>query len=351
MKAQRVFIKLLILGFFLTGIAVKAEEAKTIRVLQFNVWGIFSSKDKSFRMSEIPKAIQALDPEIIALEEAFDRKSRKQIVEGLKAAGYPIAGWHYWHKPYGSGVMLISKYPIESLAFEKYRVQCPPTNMEHYAGKGMAHAVLKTPYGPLDFYLTHVLSRTPAIFDAQGEFIPGDPFQVDRILQMYQIDQYVHQTHNSMGRSFIAAGDWNVSPEMLEFHVLLKLTGFENSFDLLHPGDNPSTFSKNDSWVTDDFSRIDHIFFKNFPGDQGFWVKPIESRVVFQEKVKDPKGKEVNLSDHYGLLTVFEVVDQAEPSPDRTPAPEAIKQAYEKKDRKSKEVIPAAEALTGQMNK
>jgi endonuclease/exonuclease/phosphatase family metal-dependent hydrolase len=345
MKTTRLVIKLLILGLLSTSWPARAEEAKTIRVLQFNVWGIFSSKDKSFRMSENAKAIAALDPDIIALEEAFDRKSRKQIVEGLKAAGYPIGGWHYWHKPYGSGVMLITKHPIESLAFEKYRVQCPPTNMEHYAGKGMAHAVLKTPHGPLDFYLTHVLSRTPAIFDEQGEFIPGDPFQVDRILQMYQIDQYVHQTRNPMGRSFIAAGDWNVSPEMLEFHVLLKLTGFENSFDLLHPGDNPSTFSKNDTWVIDDFSRIDHIFFKNFPGDQGFWVKPIESRVVFKEKVKDPKGKEVNLSDHYGLLTVFEVVDQAEPSPNRTPAPEAIQQAYEKKDRRSKEVIPAAEKL------
>jgi len=345
MKTTRWLIQLLILGLLSTSWAARAEEAKTIRVLQYNVWGIFSSKDKSFRMSESAKAIAALDPDIIALEEAFARKSRKQIVEGLKAAGYPVAGWHYWHKPYGSGVMLITKHPIESLAFEKYQVKSPPFNMEHYAGKGMAHAVLQTPHGPLDFYLTHVLSRTPAIFDEQGEFIPGDPFQVDRILQMYQIDQYVHQTRNPMGRSFIAAGDWNVSPEMLEYHALRKLTGFENSFDLLHPGENPSTFSKNNTFVTEDFSRIDHIFYKNFPGDQGFWVKPIESRVVFQEKVEDPKGKEINLSDHYGLLTIFKVVDQASPSPDRTPAPEAIKQAYEKKDRRSKEVIPVAEEL------
>jgi len=162
---------------------------------------------------------------------------------------------------------------------------------------------------------------------------------------MYQIDQIIHSSRNTQAKSIIAAGDWNVSPEMLEFHVLLKLTGFENSFDVLHPGENPSTFAKTDTWVTDDFSRIDHIFYKNFPGDQGFWVKPVESRLVMTEKVKDPAGKEVNLSDHYGLLTVFEVFPEAKPSPARTAAPEAIKRAYEKKDRKSKEIIPEAEEL------
>jgi endonuclease/exonuclease/phosphatase family metal-dependent hydrolase len=345
MKTWRLAVKVLAVGFFMAGLSSRAEEAKTIRVLQYNVWGIFNSKEKSFRMPEIGKAAAALNPDIISIEEAWARQSRKQILDSLKAAGYPIGGWHYWHHPYGSGVLLITKYPIESLTFEKYRDRSPWTNMEHYAGKGLGHAVLKTPYGPLDFYLTHVLSRTPALFDAQGRVIPDDPFRKDRILEMYQIDQYLHQSRNPQGRSLIAAGDWNVSPEMLEFHVLLKLTGFENSFDTLHPGENPSTFSKKDNWVVDDFSRIDHIFYKNFAGDQGFWVEPIESRVVMTDKAKDPAGKEVNLSDHYGLLTVFEVVKEAIPSPARTPAPEAIKQAYEKKDRKSKEIIPAVEEL------
>ena len=342
---RRLIMWVLVFSFLLLGLKSQAEEAKTIRVLQYNIWGIFNSKDKAFRMDEIPKAIVALDPDIIAIEEAWASHSREQLISGLKASGYPIAGWHYWHKPYGSGIMLISKYPIESLAFDEYRMRSPRTNLEHYCSKGMGHAVLKTPDGPLDFYLTHVLSRTPALFDAQGKVIPDDPFRKDRILEMVQIDQFIHQSRNPQGRSLIAAGDFNVSPEMLEFHALLKLTGFENSFDTLHPGENPSTFSKQDTWVYDDFSRIDHIFYKNFPGDQGFWVKPIESRLVMTEKVKGPKGKEINLSDHYGLLTVFEVVHEAAPSPARTPAPEAIQKAYEKKDRKSKEVIPAAEAL------
>jgi len=343
---MRKIISQLLAGILLLAAMVAhAEEAKTIRVLQYNVWGIFSAKERSFRMPEIGKAAAALNPDIIAIEEAWARHSRKEILDGLKAAGYPVGGWRYWHHPYGSGLLLISKYPIESEAFEKYRNRSPWTNMEHYAGKGLAHVVLKTPYGPLDFYLTHVLSRTPALFDAQGKVIPDDPFRKDRILEMYQIDQYVNQSRNPQAKSIIASGDWNVSPEMLEFPVLLKLTGFENSFDVLHPGENPSTFAKTDNWVTDDFSRIDHIFYKNFPGDQGFWVKPIESRLVMTDKVKDPTGKEVNLSDHYGLLTVFEVVKEAKPSPARTPAPEAIKKAYEKKDLKSKEIIPAAEEL------
>lgn len=331
--------------------AARADEAPTLRVLTFNVWGIFSGKIRPYRMREIAKAIATLDPDVIALEEAFAARHRQLILDGLHEAGYPVAGSRYYRKPYGSGVFLISKYPIRSTEFTRYAVQCGPFDIEYYAGKGIQHAVLETPHGPLDFYLTHVLSRTPAIFDAQGNFIPGDPFQTDRILQMAQIDEYLEATRDPQGRSLIAVGDFNVSPEMLEYWVLLKLSGLESSFETLHPGENPSTFSSADNWVTDDFSRIDHIFYKNFAGTRGFAVKPIESRVVLDQKVPGPDGTPVNLSDHYGFFTVFAVVETAPPSPERTAAPAELAEAYAKRDRKSAAVIPAAEKLTGKPNR
>jgi hypothetical protein len=137
---------------------------------------------------------------------------------------------------------------------------------------------------------------------------------------MYQIDRFVRDHRNPHARSIIAAGDFNVSPEMPEYRFLMAKTGFESSFEVLHPGENPSTFSKEDVWVTDEFSRIDHIFFKNFAGGAGFWLKPVESRVEMNEKFVSPKDKrEINYSDHYGLWTEFEVITDGSAI---TPSPE-----------------------------
>jgi len=159
-------------------------------------------------------------------------------------------------------------------------------------------------------------------FDAEGKYMPGDPKQVDRLLHMYQIDRFVRTHKSRFGRSIIVAGDFNVSPEMLEYQFLVKKTGFENSFDALHPGENPSTFSTENIYVDDEYSRIDHVFFKNYEGTQGFLVRPVESRLEMVERFANPKNmKDINYADHYAVWTEFEVVADEGAVP---PSPEGV---------------------------
>ncbi len=280
-----------------------------IKVLTFNVWGIISAKQRVVRARAIGEKIAALDPDVVAIEEAFERRHRAVLMRALRDKGYQVVDWRYFRNIYGSGVFFISKYPIEESYFEPYRVLGGPTNIEWLGGKGIACLRLRTPWGPLEFFSTHAIARMTAIFDASGNYIPGDPQEVDRFLNMYQIDRFVRAHRDPFGRSIIMAGDFNVSPEMPEYRFLVAKTGFESSFELLHPGENPSTFSKQDVWVKDEYSRIDHIYFKNYMGSVGFWVKPVESHVTMNEKFTSPKNKkEINYSDHYGLWTEFEVV-------------------------------------------
>lgn len=286
-----------------------AGTAPTLKVLTFNVWGIIGAKERRPRAEAIGRELAKLNPDVIALEEAFESPEQDLILDGLKKGGYPVADYRYFRHLYGSGVFFISRFKIESALFESYRVNCCWSDLERLGGKGIAYLLLQTPYGPLEVFHTHALSRTPKIFDDEGNFIPGDPKQIHRLLEMYQIDRFVRAHHNPRIRSFIAVGDFNVSPEMLEYQFLVSLAGFESSFEVVHPGENPSTFSKNDNWVKDDFSRIDHIFFKNFPGLEGFWVQPVDSKVVLDETITDPKTlRPINLSDHYGLMTEFSVI-------------------------------------------
>ena len=304
----------------LAGSSAPAEEASPrLKVVTVNVWGIISAQARPARMAAIGRELARLNPDVIALQEAFEYRHREILLEALAAGGYEFAEAAYFRKHlYGSGLMLISRYPIEEIMFEPYRVSGTWHDLERLGGKGIAYARLQTPWGPLDFFLTHVIARMEPIFDQDGNFLPGDPKQNDRLLQIYQLDRFVRSQRGAWTRSMIAAGDFNVSPEMLEYRFLVNLTGFENSFDLLHPGKNPSTFSKENGFVDDDYSRIDHIFFKNYEGSSGFFLRPVSSELVMTERFTNPRDmKLINYSDHYGLMTEFEVEldEPLDPSP------------------------------------
>jgi endonuclease/exonuclease/phosphatase family metal-dependent hydrolase len=291
------------------GPAAPTAAGPVIKVLTFNTWGIVSAKYRPERAEAMGRKIAQLDPDIVAIEEMFESPHRQIFIDSLRAHGYQPAAIIYFRKLYGSGILFISKFPVYAAVFEPYRVNSAWYDVERLGGKGIAHLDLNTPYGRLDFFITHALSRSTPIFDPQGKFIPGDPLQVDRLVQMYQIDQFVRSHKSPWTRSIMVAGDFNVSPEMLEYQLLASITGFESSFELLNPGQNPSTFChQTNMFVPDDFSRIDHIFFKNYEGREGFWLKPMLSRVEMTEKFKGPGGRELNYSDHYGIYTEFEVV-------------------------------------------
>ncbi len=319
MKFSRVLFMAAAFSVLAASLPAAAEDDDRFSVLTYNIWGIAGAKQRMVRAEAIGRKLAALDPDIIALEEAFEYRHREVLMKSLEDAGYEITDWRYFRRVYGSGLLFISKYPILESRFEPYRVIGGAADIEWLGGKGLAYLTLDTPWGTLEFVHTHAIARMTPVFDPQGAFIEGDPKQPDRLLHMYQIDRFTRGQRRALGRSVIAAGDFNVSPEMLEYDMLMALTGFENSFDALHPGENPSTFSVKNVFVDDDYSRIDHVFYKNHEGQLGFWVRPVESRVEFVEQFTSPKDdREINYSDHYGLLTVFEAVTEeggVSPSP------------------------------------
>jgi len=381
---RKISILVIAAGLSLAGAAGARAEGKRFKVLTFNVWGIVGAKARVIRAEAIGKRIAELDPDVIALEEAFEGRHRRILTKSLEDAGYPVRDFRCFKNVYGSGLYFITKWEIESAEFEPYRVIGGPADIEWIGGKGIAHIRLKTPWGPLDFFHTHAIARMTQAFDEQGKYIPGDPKQIDRLLHMHQINRFIRQRRDPRARSIIAAGDFNVSPEMLCYDFLMKVTGFENSFDLANPGENPSTFSTRNVWVPSDqeYSRIDHIMFKNYAGSSGFWLRPVESEVVMDRGFEHPRtGEKIDYSDHYGLMTRFEVVTDpalvsrySDPGmteagcPCRSSCPEdyqggAIRltadnrdewadfamhvfaESYEKQDRRNKALAPLAKAV------
>ncbi len=324
------------------GAGSRAEDsAPTFRVLTYNTWGVFNAKARTFRMEKIPEAIAALKPDAVCLEECFRNQDLAAIKDGLTRLGYPVETVYRKKLRYGSGIVMISRYPAESIEFEPYRIEGAPYSYEREAGRGIAHARLKTPAGPVDFFCTHAMPRMNRIFDDQGNYLDGDRKQSDRLLQMVEVSQMVERMRDPKGASVIMAGDFNVSPEMLEYQLLLPAGGFRSSFSALYPNENPPSYTKaGNQFATVEASRIDHILFRNDPGEVGPRLEPVESRIVINELFDDPKlGRGIPLSDHFGMFTVFALRPLAELPPD--PAPPA------EKDRQPSDFyLPAIESGT-----
>ena len=283
---------------------------RELKVLSYNVWGISGAKYRPERMAEIARRIKELDPEIVVLAEAFEPAHREILLQGLREQGFPLATEHYYaNGGYGSGVWVLSKYPAVEEGFQGFRVYVPAGRGEQKMGKGMAALRLHTPEGDLLLVGLHALSRTMPL-RLGGRVIQTDARKCNRLLEMFEIADLVQQEQAETGvRAVIVAGDFNVSPELLEYQLLLARSGLKNSFDALHPGENPPTFSFDNPFVFPHIQgmnqRIDHILFRNFVTGQGPGLAPEESRVVMKETFALPSGRQIHTSDHYGMFTVF----------------------------------------------
>ncbi len=276
-------------------------------VLSFNVWGLAGAKIREARMEEIGHEAAALSPDLVVFVEAFEEPHRKILVESMKRAGYPVRSvcWHQWPPGgYGSGIMLVSRYEMVDDHYLAFQV---PGNDK--LGKGMAITRVRTPRGEIALIGLHALARSWP-YRMGGRVVENDPKKAERLLQFYEISEAMTAavTGDNAASAVIVAGDFNVPPELLEYKLLLALTGAYNSFDCLHPGQNPSTFdSRTDNWASINLGRIDHVIFLNNPDRSvaGPRLRPVEARPAMTDKFDPGNGRPVNLSDHYAIYARF----------------------------------------------
>lgn len=300
----------IVLGIVVTASSLAADTPGKITVLTFNVFGPFFEGSRAERMAILPEAIMALRPvpDVIVLVETYNAEHRKIVVDGLRGLGYPVKASHHIKKSYGTGITLISRFDLESAAFTPFRVDGALFDAEHYAGKGVVHYVLSTPDGPLEVFASHPIARWKPLYDGDGNHIDRDRQTIDRLLEMEQIARTINGQANPDARSVILTGDLNISPDMWGYQYLISRTGLEDSFYAIHPGKYASTYSPQSTFVDTDWSRIDHILYKNMPGESGFWLRPVKSEVVLKQMITLDNGQQSSLSDHFGVLTVFEVL-------------------------------------------
>ncbi|MCP4007550.1 MAG: hypothetical protein GY725_25500 [bacterium] len=276
-----------------------------LRVLTLNVWGLPEpvSTDLAGRMRRIGEAFPRLDADVVALQEVWTQGAREQLAAAGQRAGYV----HVWHRSAalgGSGLMLLSRLPLQNARFEPYSLAGLPQRVQHadyYGGKGFVQVEIVTPAGALRLFNTHLHARYSA---PQAP----DEYRGQRSAQAVELAAAVREIREPA----IVVGDLNLSEGAPEYRILLGLSGLRDTAAELD--------SRRDTAGADDPTRapgssggkrIDFVLARD--GEQN-GAAPVALRRVFDEDFEKRRQSPL-YSDHCGLLADIEFGASSTPPP------------------------------------
>ena len=282
-------------------------------------------------MVAIGDALAQMHLDIVGLQELYSEDDRRLVMEGAASGGL-VHTRYFPSGAIGSGLLMLSRFPIQEASFLRFRLNGRPQELlrsDYYAGKGVARLRLETPLGPLDAYDTHLVA-------GYGE-IGSDIYYYHRLAQAYELARYV--ATQSRDVPVIVTGDLNTTPDRLPYRACTALGQLTDSFWMANPGDAGITVTTDIPYVPVHApERIDYILYRGGPGDT---LRVLSSEVTLKAA---PPGAPCSeppsrgriaaraYSDHYGVCTTFEWVTGAP----GTPSPEidasvlaAVRQALE----------------------
>ena len=261
-------------GDFPPSPAVAGVAPIRLRVVTWNVWGLrWITPHRAERLQVVAREIAKLKPDIVGFQEAFVEADRQALIASLRVEGLEHA--RYFHSGLvGSGLLMVSRYPILNEGFIRYESNGRPEALHHgdwWAGKGLSLSTLDLP-GGVRLYLgnTHLHAR-----------YKENRYHDTQLAQTGQLQPWARRVRET-GAPSLWLGDWNNSPDS----------------DVLAP------LVEAGQWklLSTDKPRIDHVF---GGGEGAGW----EWRVIDQGKVNgklesDPK---VPWSDHAAVWVDVEL--------------------------------------------
>jgi len=256
------------------------------------------------RAKIIPKQLLNHDADVIALQEIYDKKHIDYFIQELKET-YPFYFFkHNSQIKLNNGLMIFSKYPFVSTKGESQSDK-GPIDEWFIADRGLLSAVIKLNNDiNLDIVNLHATSG--------GTLNSQDSDNVNASRQK-QLEQALNLAMASNTEYQIILGDVNAGPEIskINYNYLLE-NNFTDAYAefsrqkgiIAKPtwtGDNPLNSMR--GYTAEDAQRIDHIYLSkklDAITDLGIVER------VFDENVLNVDGKNIPLSDHYGVEMVLE---------------------------------------------
>lgn len=264
------------------------------RLATLNVWGLPEplSEDPSARMREIGRNLPRLELDAIVFQEVWTAKAQSILARFGPRAGL-VHVWSGATGVGGSGLVVLSRHPIEAVRFEPYLLRGDPNNGDYYSGKGFAVLQIATPLRPLTLVDTHLHARYTTEV--------AHEYRSQRIGQIVQLAAAAAVLRAPL----LVGGDFNLYEGLDEYRVLLGLTGLRDAAAEVGCRE-PTVYRQNPYRTTSPKPdrRIDLLLARD-GAETGVRIRHAER--IFDD-LFEHGGREIAFSDHAGLLVDFELV-------------------------------------------
>ena len=267
-----------------------------IRVATLNVWALPEpiGVNVPARMEAIGARLADLDVDVMAFQEVWTAEAGRLLLAAGRKAGLS----HAWHKKGllgGSGLLVLSRLPIEDIRFEHFALRGLPQHPRHadyFGGKGFVRLRLQTQAGPLTFIDTHLHARYAR--DVVHEY------RAHRTGQVVQLAIDLLTTSDPI----VAVGDFNFQEGQPEYAVLTGLTGMRDVAAALDRR-QPTVFRGNRyrAGSSKPDRRIDFVFTRD---GSGRGLSGRHSQRIFDEPLTR-EGRSITYSNHAGVLAEIDM--------------------------------------------
>ncbi|KAI9287446.1 Endonuclease/exonuclease/phosphatase [Umbelopsis sp. AD052] len=291
----------------------------TLSVLSLNCWGLFMvSKEREFRLHAIADYIASTNYDVVALQELW-MWDDFEYIKTVAANKYPNIEIFY-SGALGSGLAILSKFPIIEQSYFRYALSGRPLKVFHgdfYVGKGCGSVCVDHPEaGLIDIYTTHLHAGYGRRKEYEGH----------RITEAWELTKLFRSSAAS-GRHVIALGDFNAIPSSYPYRLITEHGKMSDSWQEVNGPNIPSSpeieqltpeaaiqvlgvtcDSPLNSWSKHFLKksahkkygdRLDYIFYERTPK-----LQCVQSKVVLTETIP---GTEKSYSDHFGVCSTFKI--------------------------------------------
>jgi endonuclease/exonuclease/phosphatase family metal-dependent hydrolase len=231
------------------------------------------------RLRALGGILEGSDYDIVCLQEILHLGSARLLHRLAPRYGHRFAGGFPLLK---GGLMLLSRWPLGHRGFARYPVGGPPRR-ELLMRKGAQVAVVETPAGAVAVVNTHLSANR------DGDWSPDNRYTRIARGEMETLAGVVAAIDPAL--PVVVAGDFNVPRNSSTFTAFTAAAGLR---DVLS-GDASPTYRPTTRFPAP--PALDQVLIRSAP-DRTLTAR---ARLVFQDAVTLPDGREAYLSDHYGI--------------------------------------------------
>ncbi|KAI0385852.1 DNase I-like protein [Hypomontagnella monticulosa] len=206
-----------------------------LNIITLNCWGLLHlSAHRAERLAAIGRELAAADPppHIVALQECWTQEDYRSIRRETRFA-LPF-GKFYYGGIFGTGLAILSRWPIEESSMYRYPLNGRPTAFyrgDWFVGKGVACARIR--YGTGDRDIVEVFNtHTHAIYEHPPKH--EDSYQVQRLAQCWEMAKLIRGAAER-GHLAVALGDFNDVPGSLSYRILTAHSPIRDAWRVLSP--------------------------------------------------------------------------------------------------------------------